>query len=206
MKNRKYKGAGVMLFRFNKTYRRFEVLLGKRAVKRGFGQWAIFGGKMEACDRDYEECAYREFKEETGVDIKGLLTLRLGARHIDIPYYHWRTYMILTWGYFPDFKPNSENSELRWFPASSVCHRDLWISLNGEIRAFNRLVRKHAILIAYHTGMPFEDSNLLEAYRQLTYMKTRNPIYVEGYLNTYMNISPQEARRLSRALRRYYEE
>lgn len=206
MKRKSYKGAGVMLFRYNTKYMRFEVLLGKRAVPKGYGQWAIIGGKMEYSDTAYSECALREFKEEAGVDLKTLQIQNLAVKNIDIPYFHWRTYLILTWGYFPEFKKNWENSELRWFPVSIVSKQNLWIKLDQELRAFSRLVKKHELIIAYHAGMPFEDANLLAAYRLLTQMKNRNPQSVKTYFLQHMDISEKEAGRLSRMLKRYYEE
>ena len=73
MKIKNYRGSGTMLFKYNTQAGQFEVLLGKRSIPRGYGKWAIPGGGMEECDADYENCAFREFREETGVDIKNLL-------------------------------------------------------------------------------------------------------------------------------------
>ena len=138
MRIKNYKGAGVMLFRFNERLRCFEVLLGKRSLPRGFGKWAIPGGGMENCDADYTDCAFREFREETGVDIRNLMTRKLAVKRTDIPFYHWRTYIVLTWGHCPDFKPR-EFFEFGWFPISAVSKHDLWISLNRELRVFYNL-------------------------------------------------------------------
>ena len=205
MRIESYRGAGVMLFRYDIHFSRFEVLLGKRSIPKGYGKWAIPGGGMENCDVDYSDCAFREFHEETGIDIKNLMTQKLAVKRIDVPFYHWRTYMVLTWGYCPDFK-SSEFSELRWFPIATVSRQDLWISINHELRAFNNLVKKHGLVIAYHTGMSFDDENLLKAYRLLTYIKFRAPSFLESYIFRYMNVGPMETKRLCRELRRYYEE
>ena len=206
MRIRSYSGAGVMLFRYNSRYNRFEVLLGKRALPRGYGKWAIIGGGKSHGDGDYYDCALREFLEETGVDLRSVQTKTLAVRRINVPYYHWRTFLVLTWGYFPEFDMNSENSELKWFPVSTVSRQDLWLSLDRELRAFRHLVKKHALVIAHHTGMPFEDGNLLEAYRLLTHMKVRNPDTVRAYLMKHMDIGDKEAERLSRRLGKYYAE
>ena len=139
MKIKSYRGAGVMLFRYNINSKCFEVLLGKRAVSKGYGQWAILGGRRERNDKDYYECALREFREESGVDLVNLNTQKLAVRRIDVPYYHWRTYLILTWGDFPELKKNWENSELLWFPVSAVSGLDLWISLDHEMKAFRKI-------------------------------------------------------------------
>ena len=205
MRIKSYRGAGVMLFRYNTRFRRFEVLLGKRSVPRGYGKWAIPGGGIENCDADFSACAFREFREETGVDIKNLMTQELAIKRIDVPFFHWRTYMILTWGYCPDFKP-SEFSELRWFPVSTASKQDLWISISRELKAFNRLVKRHNLVIAYRTGMPFEDENLLTAYRLLTHMKCRAATFVRSYICQHMNLGAEETTRICRELKRYYRE
>ena len=142
MRHKSYRGAGVMLFRYNTQSKCFEVLLGRRAVSRGYGQWAILGGRKEKSDKDYFECALREFREESGVDLGRLQIQKLAVRRIDIPCYHWRTYLILTWGSFPEFNKNWENSELVWFPVSTVKKQDLWINLDHELKAFRRLAGK----------------------------------------------------------------
>ena len=206
MKRKNYRGAGVMLFRYNSKYRRFEVLLGRRAVPKGYGQWAILGGKMDYWDSDYKACAFREFQEETKVDLGSFQTKTLAVRNIDVPYFHWRTYLILTWGYCPEIKKNWEHMELRWVPVSTVSQLDLWIGLDCELKAFRHLVKKHALVIAHITGMPFEDENLLAAYRLLMQMKVRNPQSVRTYLMQHMDVGEKEASRLSRKLERYYEE
>ncbi len=195
-----------MLFRYNTRLKRFEVLLGKRALRKGFGQWSIIGGGMESGDSGYEACAFREFCEETGVDLKRLFSKKIAVRHIDAPFFHWRTYMVLSWGYFPDFRPDRENSEFGWFPIQTVHRQNLWISLNGELRAFCHLVRKHALVIAYHTGMPFKDEKLLAAYRILPQIKYRTRDTVTARILKELPVDRDEAARLARRLRRYYVE
>ena len=66
---RSYSGAGVLLFRYNRNDGRFEVLLGKRSIRHGYGKWSIPGGGMEKCDSGYAACAYRELREETGLHL-----------------------------------------------------------------------------------------------------------------------------------------
>lgn len=179
---RPYKGAGVMLFRFNRKYRRFEVLLGKRSTPRGYGQWAIPGGGMEFQDIDFGACAFREFREETGVDINHLLAKNLAVKRIDVPFYHWRTFLVLTWGYFPELRP-SEFSEFRWVPVSGIGKYDLWISLKREMKAFARIVRKHGLIVSHLTGMPYEDEKLLEAFNVLCRSKDKSPRCLSREMN-----------------------
>lgn len=58
-------GCGVFVVKEGK------VLLGKRKTKHGFGQWASPGGHLEHGEEP-EECARREVKEETGLQIKNI--------------------------------------------------------------------------------------------------------------------------------------
>ena len=192
-----YKGAGVILFRFNQKFRRFEVLLGKRSTQRGYGQWAIPGGGMESGDFDLGACAVREFGEETGVDFNRLCTKLLAVKRIDVPFYHWKTFLVLSWGYYPEFKP-SEFSELRWVPLSGLGNFDLWISLNREIKAFNRLVKKNGLLISRLSGMPYGNEKLLEAFNVICRSKNQS----EVCLNREMNLTGSELDEIMKGLRK----
>ena len=135
-----YHGAGVLLFRYNKEKETFEVLLGRRSIRQGYGKWAIPGGGLERKDGDfnYRACAYRELWEETGLDITKLQTKPIAVTSTEIPFFHWRTFLVMTWGELPEFRIR-EFSELRWIPISELGDYDLWISLNREIRTFRRL-------------------------------------------------------------------
>ena len=55
-------GIGVLIFN-NKS-----ILLGKRLLKHGSSSWAPPGGHLEFGET-FEECAIREVKEETGLEI-----------------------------------------------------------------------------------------------------------------------------------------
>ncbi len=63
-------GIGIMVFKDGK------VLLGKRKSSHGTGEYAWPGGHMEYME-SFEECAKREVREETGVEIKNVRFLRL---------------------------------------------------------------------------------------------------------------------------------
>ena len=140
MSLKNYHGAGVLLFRYNKEKETFEVLLGKRSIHRGYGKWAIPGGGLERKDGDfnYRACAFRELWEETGIDIRTIKTQDIAQTRIDLPFFHWRSFLVMTWGELSEFRIR-EFSELRWIPISELCNYDLWISLNREIRTFTRL-------------------------------------------------------------------
>ena len=58
-------GVGVIILKENK------VLLGKRRNAHGEGSWCFPGGHLEA-NESWEQCACRETREETGIEIKNL--------------------------------------------------------------------------------------------------------------------------------------
>src|SRR5580704_16518823 len=63
-------GVGVMIFKNGK------VLIGKRKSELGNGEWAWPGGHLEHLE-SIVECARRETREETGVEIENVRFLRL---------------------------------------------------------------------------------------------------------------------------------
>jgi 8-oxo-dGTP diphosphatase len=63
-------GVGVLIVDDDK------ILLGKRIGALGNGTWALPGGLMEKFET-FEDCAKREVKEETGLDIEGLEVISL---------------------------------------------------------------------------------------------------------------------------------
>lgn len=63
-------GLGIMIFKDSK------VLLGKRKNAHGAGEYAWPGGHLEFGE-SFEECARREIKEETGIEISNIRFLRL---------------------------------------------------------------------------------------------------------------------------------
>jgi len=67
-------GVGVVVIKGGK------VLLGKRKNAHGEGSWCFPGGHLEF-NESVEECAVREVREETGIEIKNL---RLGPFTNDV--------------------------------------------------------------------------------------------------------------------------
>ena len=63
-------GVGIMILKEGK------VLLGKRKGSHGEGEYAWPGGHMEYME-SFEECAKREVKEETGMEIENVRFLRI---------------------------------------------------------------------------------------------------------------------------------
>ena len=141
---RSYWGAGVLLFRYNKETAEYEALLGKRSIRQGYGKWAIPGGGRKRSEADFRDAAYRELLEETEIDIKKLRTENLGETKTELPFFHWRTFLVLLLEDAPHAWPH-EFSELRWVPVSKIRELDLWISLNREIRAFNRAAKMRSL-------------------------------------------------------------
>ncbi len=63
-------GIGVMILKDRK------VLLGKRKGSHGAGEYAWPGGHLEYME-SFEDCAKREVKEETGMEVNNVRFLRL---------------------------------------------------------------------------------------------------------------------------------
>ena len=63
-------GTGVFIFRYNYLTMKYNLLLGKRAQQcsRAPGIWALPGGMLEN-DETVTQCAIREVREETCLDI-----------------------------------------------------------------------------------------------------------------------------------------
>lgn len=96
-----------------------EVLLAKRAVEPEKGQWDLLGGFLEY-DEAPRDCALREVKEETGLDIK--IEKFLGFypdRYFDTTNQIERS--VLTIGFLAEAKnkkeptPQDDVEELEWF-------------------------------------------------------------------------------------------
>ncbi len=62
-----YPGVGVAVF----LRKEGKVLLGKRKGGHGAGEWCAPGGKMDLLESP-EECAVRETREETGIEIENV--------------------------------------------------------------------------------------------------------------------------------------
>lgn len=74
MSERPKVGVGVIVVKNG------EILLGKRKGMHGKDSWCFPGGHLEYGE-SWKECAIREIKEETGIDISNL---RFGAVTNDI--------------------------------------------------------------------------------------------------------------------------
>lgn len=110
------------------------ILLGRRAHGRYAGLWCIPCGRLE-WDEDVRAGAVREFKEETGLDVK---LGEVAAVHSNFHDIERQTVGIWFWGEVTTGEPHpadSEFSELGWyapgeppelaFPTDAVVLRDL---------------------------------------------------------------------------------
>ena len=67
MEEKRYPGVGMGIFVFKDG----KFLMGIRKNPHGIGKWALPGGKLEF-NEELEDCARREVKEETGLEIKNI--------------------------------------------------------------------------------------------------------------------------------------
>lgn len=84
-------GVGVMIIKDGK------VLLGKRKGSHGQGEYAWPGGHLEYME-SFEECAKREVKEETGMEIQNVRFLRLMNLKEYAPKHYADVGLIADWG------------------------------------------------------------------------------------------------------------
>jgi 8-oxo-dGTP diphosphatase len=83
-------GIGVMIVKDGKF------LLGKRKGSHGAGEYAWPGGHMEYME-SFSECAKRETKEETGIEIDNVRFLRLANLTRYAPKHYIDVCMIADW-------------------------------------------------------------------------------------------------------------
>ncbi|TMV51970.1 NUDIX domain-containing protein [Paenibacillus mesophilus] len=113
------------------------VLLERRAIKSGYGLWALPGGMAERGE-SIEHCVRREVREETGLDIEQVQLLDVvGGNRVCIVFYEAQ----VAGG---ELQKSEESLELAWFDFESVPfehfafprHTDMlrkWME-KGEIR------------------------------------------------------------------------
>lgn len=192
---KKYKGAGILLLRHNGTG--FEALLGRRAIKPEIGKWSIPGGRMESKDISFRSCAEREFLEETGININAIEHKNCSFMRIYLPYFSWQTYFVLTKGEFPKMRICHEFSEVRWIPLEEVSKQLCSFALELEINKFKKYISSHELAVVDYLNLPFEDQNLLKAYKLKRQIKGD---LTPAKLQRVLNIGFKEAERIIRRL------
>ncbi len=139
---RKYEGAGILLFRKNEN--NVEVFLGKRRHRPDRGKWSIPGGGKEPYDKDFRVSAERELWEETGFRLDEIDHEDCCELSFDIPFYHWRTFIVMAKGPTPEPRPR-EFSELRWIPLEDLEDYECVKLLDLEVRKLEEYLKKHPV-------------------------------------------------------------
>ena len=83
-------GIGVLIFKEGK------LLLGKRTSVLGLGEYSIPGGHMEY-NESFEECARREVKEETGLEVDNVRFLTLSNNKKYLPKHYVEIQFAADW-------------------------------------------------------------------------------------------------------------
>lgn len=102
-------GVGVMVMKNGK------VLMGKRKGSHGEGEYAWPGGHMEYME-SFAECATREVKEETGIEIQNVRFLRLSNLKEYAPKHYVDVGLIADWkSGEPQEIENEKVGEWAWY-------------------------------------------------------------------------------------------
>ena len=133
---RRYKGAGIALFQKRNDV--YAILLGKRMISPQKGKWSIPGGGFEKDDTSLYKTALREFKEETGIDLTGMVYEKDAViRSFKYPFFEWKTFMFET---APSFSvPQKfcfEFSEMKFVLLKDLKHYQLAFGVKKEIGKF----------------------------------------------------------------------
>lgn len=122
-------GLGVMVVKNGK------VLLGKRKSSHGAGEWAWPGGHLEYME-SFEECAKREVREETGMEIKNVRFLRLLNLKTYAPKHYVDIGMIAEWKRGEPKVLEPEKCELwKWF-AINYLPTPLFSTIESYLEAY----------------------------------------------------------------------
>ena len=116
-----------------------EVLLGQRQGSHGAGTWAFPGGHLEYFE-SFKECAIREVKEETGLNIK-LIDKNPVAATNDLFIKEKKHYITLFLraeyqGGTPKIMEPEKCSEWKWFKWYQMPHNTM-IPINNLIKFYN---------------------------------------------------------------------
>lgn len=127
-------GVGVMILKDG------NVLLGKRKLSHGAGEWAFPGGHLEHMET-FEQCARRETKEECGIEIENIRFLFLGNVHVWRPKHYIQVSMIAEW---KEGEPRALEPEKcddwRWFKLDDLPTPMLavaQIAIDAHLQGFN---------------------------------------------------------------------
>ena len=124
----KYRGGGVAVFRINNGQP--EVLLGLRANNPGRGLWSFPGGGAEGSEK-LSSAAFREFKEETGIQLHGRYISRTGLFKIKSYFFEWNTVLIES---TQEIEPRIKNEKVRYYGGEFLSMRWVPLSELGNIK------------------------------------------------------------------------
>ena len=116
-----------------------EVLLHRRVKDPNKGLWVAPGGKLEP-DESPTECAVREMKEETGLEIEGPVLRGIMTEVSPRPDYQWITFIFAAERWSGTLAPAAGIGEFKWIRTSEVFALD--IPPTDQI-FFARVIRVH---------------------------------------------------------------
>ena len=96
-----------------------EVLLHRRVKDPNQGLWVAPGGKLEP-DESPTECAVREMKEETGLEIKDPVLRGIMTEVSPRPDYQWITFIFASERWSGALAPAAGIGEFKWVRTSEV--------------------------------------------------------------------------------------
>lgn len=131
----RYRGAGVAVFK--EVDGETCVLLGRRKYAPFAKRWTFPGGGQEQ-NESFLSTSLREFREETGCEIRGRYIKRLGYFRVNKPLFKWQTTLIET---EQDFYPvlrswGIEFSDLKWVGLSEIKKYALHPFVKKAIKAY----------------------------------------------------------------------
>ena len=96
-----------------------EVLLHRRVKDPNKGLWVAPGGKLES-DESPTECAVREMKEETGLEIEGPVLRGIMTEVSPRPDYQWITFIFAAERWSGTLAPAAGIGEFKWVRTPEV--------------------------------------------------------------------------------------
>jgi len=98
-----------------------QVLLLRRTTEPNRGLWVAPGGKLDAGESPVE-CAVREMREETGLEIERPVLRAVMTETSPRPDYQWLTFIFVAWDFEGTFAPAPGIGEFRWVPVDEVAN------------------------------------------------------------------------------------
>ena len=123
-------GIGVMILKDGK------VLVSKRKGSHGSGEYAFPGGHLEYMET-FEECAIRETREESGIEIKNIRFLYLTNLTKYSPKHYVQIGMIADWqSGEPVVLEKDKTEEWKWFDIDDLMKEKLFETCRIALEAY----------------------------------------------------------------------